>query len=127
MRGHPRLVGRLVVAVAFVVAMLVAVPITTRFFSGIHDVGSLPNRVAVCGRDYTKDALDRRWSWAQVRADVTPAYEPVMVDPGLLARLLVPCQPGACTNDPSDGACATVIWVKVDLDAYIDYSLVGGP
>ena len=127
MGGHLRLNGRIVVALAFVVAALVTVPITIRFFSGIHDVSSLPTGISVCGREYREGATDQLWSWAMLRADVDPEYEPVIVNPGFLARLLTPCQAGACTNDPQAGACATVIWVKVDWDAYVAYSLVGGP
>jgi hypothetical protein len=122
---RPRLIGRVLVGVAFGIAVLALVPGVGSVADGIHDARWLPDRISVCGRDYSRDATNRRWSFAQVTA-ASPGFPPVVVDPGLLARLFTPCQPGACTR-VADGPCATVVWVRVGSDAYIAYELSGGP
>ena len=127
MVGHPQLVGRVIVGLAFVAGTVFVVPGAARSLSGIHDAYALPSQIAVCDRDYRKDATDRRSTWATITADTTAGFQPVVVDPGFLARVLTPCQAGACTRVAQDGPCATVVWVQVDSDAYVAYSLVGGP
>jgi len=127
MGRHSRAVGRVVVGLAFVAGLLFVVPGSVRLFNGIHEAYALPARITVCDRDYRKDASDRRRSWAKISADTTPGFQPVVVDPSLLAQVLSPCQVGACTRIAQDGPCATVVWVRVDWDAYVAYSLVGGP
>ena len=47
---------------------------------------------------------------------------PAVVDPGLLTA----CPANACSAWAS-GPCATVIFVRVDEDADVDYALQGGP
>jgi len=89
--------------------------------AGIHDAAALPEHIRVCGRGWTKDTLDRRLSLAELRA--RDGVEPVVVDPGLFP----PCPVGACTALAQDGPCHTVTYVRVGEDAYIDYSLQGGP
>ncbi|MDQ6796165.1 MAG: hypothetical protein M3067_15380 [Chloroflexota bacterium] len=121
------MLDRVAVGLVFVAGALLVPPSPFRFLIGIHDWGPLPDHITVCDRDYSKDATNRRWSTADIAADATPGFQPVLVDPGLLARLLSPCQTGACTRVSQEGPCATVIWVRVDWDAYVDYSLQGGP
>jgi hypothetical protein len=81
----------------------------------------LPEQISVCGRTWTKDGLERKQSLAAIRAAL--GVEPVIVDPGFLA----PCPQGACTTIGDDGACHTVVYVRVGEDAYLDYELSGGP
>jgi len=109
---------------AAVLAWTVVVPRAMNGFvgaAGIHDAPALPEHIRICGRGWTKDALDRRLSLAQIRA--RDGVEPVVVDPGLFA----PCPVGPCTTVAQDGPCDTVIYVRVGEDAYLDYSLQGGP
>nr|ALS91332.1 glycogen synthase kinase-3 binding protein [uncultured bacterium] len=89
--------------------------------AGIHDAAALPDHIGICGRGWTRDALDRRLSLAELRA--RDGVEPVVVDAGLLP----PCPVGPCTAVAQDGPCHTVIYVRVGEDAYIDYALQGGP
>jgi len=86
----------------------------------IHDPASVPARIHVCGRAWTRGALDRRFT----NADLVNQFggPPKLVDP----RLFAPCPSGACTATAA-GSCATVIFVRVDEDAYLPYSLSGGP
>ena len=88
--------------------------------TAIHNQASLPAQLHVCGRSWKKDELNRRFTRAEIdsQSDI-----PVnLVDPGFLAA----CPSGACTAQVG-GPCATVIFVRVDEDAYIDYALSGGP
>ncbi len=89
--------------------------------TGIHDAGALPEHIKVCGRSWSKDALRRELSAAELRA--RDGVEPVVVDPGLFAA----CPPGPCTTVAQDVPCNTVIYVRVGEDAYLDYALQGGP
>jgi hypothetical protein len=113
-----------VVIAAVVIVGLVALPgirNVTAGATGIHDAASLPDHVRVCGRGWTKDVLLRRSSLAEIRA--RDGVEPVFIDPGWFPS----CAPGACTTAAQDGPCATVVYVRVGEDAYLDYSLQGGP
>jgi hypothetical protein len=87
----------------------------------IHSLDSLPDRMSLCGRTWIKDHLERQLSLGQIRA--WQGVEPVVADPGFLA----PCPAGACTGNPGDSPCHVVLWVRVAEDAYVDYSLSGGP
>jgi hypothetical protein len=122
---HPRFVGGILVGAVFVAVLVIGAVTFGRPAAGIYAVTSLPDQVAVCGRSYSRDTTNRPWSLAQV-TDAGPGFPPVIVDPGLLARLFDGCQPGACTRS-ADGPCATVVWVRVDADAYVAYELQGGP
>jgi hypothetical protein len=118
--------GVLVAAViaAVIVVGLAAVPRIQNAMSGatgIHDAAALPDHVRVCGRGWTKDALLRRSTLAEIRT--RDDVEPVIVDPGWFPS----CTPGACTAVAQDLPCATVVYVRVGEDAYLDYSLQGGP
>lgn len=90
--------------------------------TGIHDPARLADRIHVCGRDYKDPALISRAEW--------PSEAPfVLVDPAPLA----PCAPvvddpaGVCTSGRIVCATFTVVFVRVGPDAYVEYSLVGGP
>ncbi len=123
MSRRQRALGALVIALASGIGAAVVAPGVDRFLTGIHDAVTLPDDIGTCGRDYRKDALDRRWSWADITASTDPGHQPVVVNPGPLTGLLVPCQSEACTT----ASCNTVVWVRIDWDAYVDYSLQGGP
>lgn len=88
--------------------------------AAIHDLASLPTRIHVCGRTWGKDALDRRFTMAEIIE--LSGSRPTLVDTWPFA----PCPSGACTAT-AGGPCHTVIFVRVDEDAYVDYSLAGGP
>jgi hypothetical protein len=110
--------------VAGVLAWTVFVPRIGNGFvgaAGIHDAAALPDHIGICGRGWSKDSLDRRLSLAEIRA--RDGVEPVVVDPGLFA----PCPVGPCTAVAQSDPCHTVIYVRVGEDAYLDYSLQGGP
>jgi hypothetical protein len=122
--------GRSLVAIVFgalVLFGLVVVPdLVHRQILGlgaadIHNAAFLPDRISVCGRNWTKDALGRQVTEAQIVA--VYGVGPTLVDPGLFA----PCPPGPCKRVAQDGPCDTVVFVRVGDDAYLDYSLVGGP
>jgi hypothetical protein len=117
----------LAVAALVVAGAVVAVVILPRIHnavagtSGIHDAATLPEHIGVCGRGWSKDALNRILSLAEIRA--RDGVEPVVVDPGPFA----PCPVGPCGMTAQDGPCHTVIYVRVGEDAYLDYALQGGP
>ena len=87
----------------------------------IHDATTLPERLSICGRDWTRDSLDRRSS----RSELLALYgvEPTLVDPLPFA----PCPEGPCAVGLRSPPCDTVVFVRVGEDAYLGYELVGGP
>jgi hypothetical protein len=89
--------------------------------AAIHDAAALPEHIGICARSWHKDTLERQLGLAAIRARA--GVEPVVVDPGPFA----PCPAGPCTNVARNDPCATVIYVRVGEDAYLDYSLQGGP
>jgi hypothetical protein len=111
----------MIVAVAGIVVLrnFVYIPLGDDGTAAIHDPASLPARIHVCGRDWTRDALDRRFTKANIDEFGAPPR-------GVDLRLFAPCPSGVC-NATAPGPCATVIFVRVGEDAYLDYSLVGGP
>lgn len=81
----------------------------------------MPDRISVCGRDWTKDTLDRQVTFAQARSTKSG------VDPSVVATgPFAPCPPGPCTAT-AGGPCDTAVFVRVGEDAYISYELSGGP
>jgi hypothetical protein len=113
-----------IAAMAVTVAGLVVVPrigATLAGASAIHAVDELPQDIELCGRQWAKDVLVRTFTKAGIREQ--SGVDPVVVDPGPFAA----CPPGPCTDVAQPGPCHTVIWVRVGQDAYIDYSLQGGP
>lgn len=115
-------VAVLVVAVVLIViAILPRIDNGTAGASGIHDAATLPEHIRVCGRGWSKDALNRMLSRAEIRA--RDGVEPVVVDP----RPFAPCPVGPCGMTAENGPCHTVIYVRVGEDAYLDYALQGGP
>ena len=88
---------------------------------GIHEAATLPRELTVCGREWSRDALNRTLNLAEVRR--RDGVEPVVIDPGPFAA----CPAGACSAVPQDAPCSTVVFVRVGQDAYIDFSLQGGP
>jgi hypothetical protein len=116
----------IVVAAVLVVAGLASVFVAPRVgnalagATGIHDAASLPRQIQVCGRSWRKDELDRRFTEAETREVFGGG---VVVDPGPWGS----CPPGPCTDVAQPGACDVVVFVRVGQDAYLDYSLQGGP
>jgi hypothetical protein len=89
--------------------------------AGIHDAAALSGLINVCGRNWSKDSLERKLSLAEIRA--RDGVGPVIVDPGPFA----PCPAGPCTKVAQNDPCNTVIYVRVGEDAFLDYALQGGP
>ncbi len=121
----PQRMPPLVVGLALVVGLLVLrsyvyVPLLGDDTAVIHDAGSLPGSLHICGRTWHKDSLGRQ----QTGEALTALYQlpPIVVDP----RQFAPCPAGACGASPGS-ACATVIFARVGADAYLGYSLSGGP
>ncbi len=124
----PRARRMIVVAVVFVLvaAFVVILPTITYIHvpwqgpPGIHDASTLPGEISVCGRRWTLDNRRQAYSIAELQSEYgggTP-----FVDPGPFAD----CPAGACSS-VALGACSTVIFARVDEDAYVGYSLQGGP
>jgi hypothetical protein len=105
-----------IVAAVFVVLLALG-----RIVPTVHDAATLPNRMSVCGRGWTKDPLNRQFSRAEIQGQF--GLEATVVDPGLVA----PCPAGPCTLVGENGPCDTVVFVRVGEDAYLDYVLSGGP
>lgn len=106
---------------ANVLATQVSLPLPWHGQPAIHDIASLPQSIGTCGRSWSKDATGRSVTFADASTQgggVTPG----VVDPGLLTA----CPANACSAWAS-GPCATVIFVRVGDDAYVDYALQGGP
>ena len=89
--------------------------------SGIYDGSALPNRLQVCGRTWKKGSLQTLES---ITADFSRG--PTLVAP-VLAGYLSPCPQNACTGDAASTPCDTVVFVRIGEDAYVSYSLAGGP
>ena len=116
-----KLTRRRIIVTALAVAALVVGTLIVARATGIDAAAMLPAHISICGRDWSKDALERKSSLAEIRA--RDGVEPVVVD----VRPFGPCPPGPCTAVAQDGPCDTVIYVRVSEDAYLDYSLQGGP
>lgn len=89
--------------------------------------GPMPDRIAVCDRDYGKDATERRVSPADIAAAMSGGPTPVLIESALRPWLPMPCPEGACARVTQPDPCATVIWVRIDANAYVGYALEGGP
>lgn len=87
----------------------------------VHDVSTLPDHIAVCGRTWVKDSLARQSTLNEIRA--LTDVEPAVVGTGMFA----PCPSGVCAQVARGGGCDTVVYVRVGEDAYVDYELSGGP
>lgn len=87
----------------------------------IHNAGTLPRRIQVCGRFWTTQPDAPHFTVAEARA-FKSSGEPSIVATGPFA----PCPPGPC-QDVDTGPCDTVVFVRIGQNAYVDYSLVGGP
>jgi hypothetical protein len=89
--------------------------------SGIYDGSSLPGRLHVCGRTWSKGEVQ---TLETITADSSPG--PTLVAP-ILGGLLSPCPGAACTDVARNTPCDTVVFVRIGEDAYASYSLAGGP
>ena len=102
-------------------ALVLVAPRVRNVFAGafgVHDALALPERIQLCGRSWRRDALDRRFTEAERELSGG-----AVVDPGPLGS----CPAGPCTDVTVPRPCDVVVWVRVGEDAYIDYSLQGGP
>jgi hypothetical protein len=110
-------------AIAFgaqAVRNLFHVPFLGSGSNAIHAPGSLPQRIDVCGRDWTRSATETPYTMAEITAmSGTP---PALVGAGPLPA----CPEGACTRGQNQ-PCSTVIFVRVADDGYVAYALSGGP
>jgi hypothetical protein len=82
--------------------------------TSIHDPARLPDRIRACGRTFQGPGPIR--TLTEIRSD---GYDPVLVDTGPLA----PCPANDCTAR----GCTTIVHVRVGEDAYVGYTLLGGP
>lgn len=89
---------------------------------GTPTVEQLPERIAVCGRDYWRGAIGSQ-DLLTVDGIRASGITPVIV----LPLRIQPCVEGACTRSAGSGPCATVVFVRVGGDRYAGYSLSGGP
>jgi hypothetical protein len=91
--------------------------------AAVHDLASAQADIRVCGRTYHGGTTIR--SLDSIRQDGGPLS---LVDPAPLAPCPPPNPDGSkpCSN-LANGACATVVYVRVGLDAYAEYALRGGP
>lgn len=94
-------------------ALIVPVPV----------VEQLPERVAVCGRNYWRAAGGSQ-DLLTIDGIRMTGIEPVIV----LPLRMQPCIDGPCNRGtPGIPGCATVVFVRVEGDRYAAYSLAGGP
>ena len=107
------LIGALAIAIGLTVVILQPF---WRFAGGYSDRRSLPAQISMCGRQWTRDDVLRPWSAADPRI----AGRMTVVTPGPFGLLT------ACPW-PRTTFVATVIFVRIGEDAYVDYSLRGGP
>lgn len=117
-----------VVAVVAVVAIfganllghLAYLPLPWNAHPAIHDAAALPDSMGTCGRSWNR-SLNQPVTMAQI-SDQYGTDAPAVADPGLLTA----CPANACSAWASS-PCDPVIFVRVDEDAYVAYSLSGGP
>jgi hypothetical protein len=109
-------------AACMVLALVVIfVVVPGRDVNAIHDASALPARIQVCGRIWTTQPNAPQFTMEEARA-FKSSGEPSIVATGPFA----PCPPGPC-QDVDTGPCDTVVFVRIGQDAYVDYSLSGGP
>lgn len=110
-------------------AVVVALVVTVGIFlpalgalgqAGARDPANLPARISTCGREWTKDALNRTFTRDEILARTESA--PIVVATGSAPS----CPPEAASGEDADGM-ATSIYVKVADDAFVAYDLVGAP
>jgi hypothetical protein len=111
--GRWILIGALVIAIALTAAILQPV---WRSAGGFSDPRSLPAQISMCGRQWKRDDVLPPWSAADPRI----AGRMTVVRPGPFGLLT------ACPW-PHTSFVSTVIFVRIGDDAYVDYSLRGGP
>ena len=112
--------GRIVLLVALVLALVVSSLVfwlpAWRLALGIVDPAALPANISMCGRQWGLSDRPLVWTTAQARA----AGPMTVVVPGPFGYL-TPCP------WPADGLVSTVVLVRIGDDAYMTYSLRGGP
>src|SRR5262245_34836299 len=108
-----------------VLANLYYLPVLGDSDPGIHNAASVPNTLHICGRSYGKSSLARNFTYAELEAMVDMA--PAVVDTGFFNGYFAPCRPGVCSAAARETPCQTVIYVRIGPDAYVSYSVRGGP
>lgn len=99
-------------------------------FDPIDPRFGIPRTIPLCDRGFRHSDEDTRvWTLTEVRAfeqvsnGGTPS-EPIVLEPTIgdlpILRPTYPWQPPAAT-------CAMAIWLHVGPDAYVAYTLLGGP
>ncbi len=86
-----------------------------------RDPANLPDRITVCGRDWTKDSLSRTFTRDEI-VTRTEA-EPIVISTGPLAS----CPPEVDAPGGNADGMPTVVYVRTGEDAFVAYDLVGGP
>jgi hypothetical protein len=116
------LVGVVVVA-GFALAGVKAAETVVALTVRIPTIEGLPDRVAVCGREYHRAAGGSQ-DLLTVDAIRATGIEPVIVLPSRIQ----PCIDGPCNRGfPGIPGCATVVFVRSEGDRYAAYALLGGP
>jgi hypothetical protein len=88
----------------------------------IHNPSRLPDRISTCGREYRDTGTIVTRSAADAGGPV------VLIDPAPFAGCPPPTADGIGPCNASAGpACATVVYVRIGVDAYRAYELLGGP
>lgn len=116
------LIGVLVIAIPSVVLLrsCTYVPILNDGGPEVHVAAELPERIHVCGRTYGYHWTPTQHSLAEIRAMTN---EPVFVNPWFFAA----CPRGGYFEYKGNQVNTTVMFVRVGEDAYVTYSLSGGP
>lgn len=125
LRRRPALILTVLVVVTAAIAAVVVAGDMLRgareTSANIWDRASLPEHLQICGRSYRHDTLDRIRTAAEI--EEFQGYPPTVV----LPLQVQPCIPGPCDDVADSAPCDTVVYVRVGADAYVDYSLQGGP
>lgn len=123
LRQPPNVLGLLIVATAALVATLmtfgVFLPAFGQLGSTGRDPAALPERITVCDRDWTRDAIGRELTRDEIVARTEA--EPIVVSTGPLPD----CPPAVATG--GEDGMATTVYVRTREDRYVGYSLVGEP
>ncbi len=119
-------IGFAVLGAAGVIAFVVT---TSAFLPALAEIGAaaardpanLSDAITVCGRDWSKDPLDRELTRDEVFARTEA--EPVVVSGGPFPA----CPAEVHGQDDGTEGATTVVYVRTGEDAFVPYSLVSGP
>jgi hypothetical protein len=94
------------------------VPVLNDGGPNIHNVADLPDRIRVCGRIYGH-GIGPQLTLAQVNDRTDPAF----LNPWIFAA----CPRNGYSEEGGERIVTTVMFVRVGEDAFVTYSLSGGP